>query len=78
MKPKDIGIIAGVAVVSAIFSYIIAGYIFNGDKSYSLKAPSVEPISAEFKLPSDKYFNKDSLNPTKDITIGDSSNQKPF
>lgn len=75
MKSKDIVIIIGVAIVSAIFSYVISNAIFGGpsDTSKLLTAPDVQPITAEFPQPDPRYFNKESLNPTKDIVIGDYS-----
>ena len=78
MKQKDIVIVVAVAIISGIFSFAIAKFMFGGEKIYKLTAPTVEPISSEFKLPDEQYFNKYSLNPTKDITIGDSSNATPF
>ncbi|HOR23547.1 hypothetical protein KBB76_01220 [Candidatus Saccharibacteria bacterium] len=78
MKQRDIVIIVAVAIVSGIFSFAIAKFMFGGEKIYKLTAPTVEPISSEFKLPNEQYFNKQSLNPTKNITIGDSSNTAPF
>ncbi len=78
MKQKDIVIIVAVAVVSGIFSYVIANALFGGQKSYKLTAPTIAPISAEFKQPDTAYFNSNSLNPTKNITIGDSTNNQPF
>lgn len=74
MKRKDIVIIVGIAIVSAIFSYVLSNALFGGsDDSKLLSAPDVQPISAEFPQPDPKYFNKESLNPTKNITIGDYS-----
>lgn len=74
MKRKDILIIIAVAVVSAIFSYVISNAVFGGtDSSKLLSAPEVQPISADFPQPDPRYFNKESLNPTRDITIGDYS-----
>ena len=75
MKKKDIIIIVAVAMVSAIFSYVISNALFgtNKDNNKLLTAPVVQPISAEFPLPDKAYFNSGSLNPTKDITIGDYS-----
>ena len=78
MKQKDLIIIVAVAVVAGIFSYVIANFIFGGEKSYKLTAPTVQPITAEFKQPDQAYFNTNSLNPTKNITIGDSTNNQPF
>ena len=67
-------IIIGVSIVSAIFSYVLSNALFGGsDSSKLLSAPDVQPISAEFQQPDPRYFNKESLNPTKDITIGDYS-----
>lgn len=78
MKQKDIAIIIGVAIVSAIFSYVISSALFGGAEKANLTAPKVEPISADFPQPDPRYFNTNSLNPTKTITIGDSTNTQPF
>jgi hypothetical protein len=78
MKQKDILLVVVVAIVAGILSFVIAQFIFGGEKSYKLTAPTVEPISSEFQLPDETYFNKQSLNPTKNITIGDSTNSAPF
>lgn len=78
MKQKDIVIIVAVAIVSGILSYVLATFLFGGKKAYQLKAPTVQPITAEFTQPDPVYFNKDSIDPTKDIIIGDSTNNQPF
>lgn len=80
MKTKDIVTIVAVAIVSAIFSYVIAGFIFGSEGSENLEAPIVQPISTDFPVPEENnpYFNKDSLNPTKTINIGETGNQEPF
>jgi len=78
MKQKDIIIIVIASFVAAVVSFAVANLFFGGAKAYRLKAPTVDPISTQFTTPNDKYFNKDSINPTKDITIGDGSNTKPF
>lgn len=75
MKRKDIMVIVGIAIVSAIFSYVISNALFGTqtDQSKLLEAPEVQPISDEFPTPDPVYFNPQSLNPTKNITIGDYS-----
>jgi hypothetical protein len=78
VKQKDILIIIGVAIVSAIFSYVVSNALFGGGNIANLTAPKVTPISAEFPTPDERYFNSGSLNPTKTITIGDSTNTQPF
>ena len=78
MKQKDIIIIIAVAVVSGIISYAAANFLFGGHKVYNLTAPTVQPISAVFQLPSTTYFNQQSIDPTQNITIGNSTNAAPF
>ncbi len=74
MKKKDITVIVAIAIMSGIFSMVISSLIFGGSKAYNLKAPKVEPISAEFNSPSTRYFNDNSINPTVDIQIGGNNN----
>lgn len=78
MKKNDILIISVVAVVAGVFSFVLANFLFGGQKNFNLDAPTVQPITAEFKTPDSKYFNKDSLDITKDITVEDNSNNQPF
>ena len=78
MKQKDVLLIVVIAIVAAVFSFVLSNMLFGGEKAYTLKAPTVSKISKEFILPSDKVFNSQALNPTKNITIGDSSNTTPF
>ena len=78
MKKNDILIISVVAVVAGVFSFVLANFLFGGQKNFKLDAPTVQPITAEFKTPDSKYFNKDSLDITKDITVEDNSNNQPF
>lgn len=78
MKKKDIVIIIAVAIVSAIFSYVLSNYLFGGDSKQNLTAPVVQPISADFADPDPRFFNANSLNPTQNITIGETQNNQPF
>lgn len=78
MKQRDILIIVAVAMASGLLSYGIATFVFNGKKTYNLKAPTVEAITSEFKLPDSAYFNKESINLTKNINIGGPGNPTPF
>lgn len=78
MKSKDIPIIVGVAIVAAIISYLIAGFAFGGKETENLSAPIIQPISSEFAEPDQAFFNNNSINPTKDIEIGENNNSTPF
>lgn len=78
MKQKDILLIAVISIVAGVLSFFVANLLFGGAKASKLTYPIVDPIKSDFSPPNTAYFNKDSLNPTKDITIGDTTNNKPF
>ena len=78
MKQKDIALIVLIIILSTIFSMVISGIFISTPKNRSQQVEVVTPISSSFDLPSDKYFNENSVNPTKLIQIGDSPNQNPF
>ncbi len=79
MKQKDWTLIAVVVVVSGVLSFVLSNFLFGGTKNRQEKVEVVEPISSEFQIPSEKYFNKNSNNPTQIIKIGDGNNNNtPF
>lgn len=78
MKQKDIALIVIVSVMSAVLSIVLSNALIAPKKNRQQKAEIVDAISAEFKLPDNRYFNKDSVNPTKNIVIGDNGNTTPF
>lgn len=83
MKQKDIGTILVVAFISVVFSLILSGRLLDSPADRKTEVEVVQPISAEFPMPSTdtrfkKYFNDQSINPTKLIQIGDGSNNNPF
>ena len=78
MKQKDIAIIIGVIFISGILSYFISSALFASPENLQTEVEVVEPITADFPEPDDRYFNDQSVNPTLTITIGDGQNQQPF
>jgi predicted RND superfamily exporter protein len=80
MKQKDIALFLVVGIFSAVISVFMSGLLITPKKDKIQKAEKVEAITASFDAPAnnDKYFNKDAINPTKLIQIGDNSNNKPF
>lgn len=83
MKRKDIGTILIVAFISVVFSLILSDKLFDDPADRKTEVEVVQPISSEFPTPSTdtrfkKYFNDQSINPTKLIQIGDGSNNNPF
>lgn len=78
MKQKDVVLILVISVISAVFSLLLSNSLISTPKNRKEKVEVVESISSEFSQPNAKYFNKESVNPTKLIEIGDTTNQNPI
>ncbi len=78
MKQKDIAVIAFIVGISAFISILVSKTFISTPKNRQQKVEVVEKITSDFTRPDAKYFNKDSVNPTQTIQIGDNSNTKPF
>jgi hypothetical protein len=78
MKKNDIAVIILIVSISLVLSFFGAKALLGDPKTQAAKAEVVEPISADITTPSNKIFNKDAINPTVNIQIGNSSNQQPF
>ena len=78
MKQKDIALIAVIVVIGAVLSLVVSKSIFATPQDRQQQVEVIEPISADFPTPDKRYFNKDALDPTKVITIGETANPNPF
>jgi len=78
MKQQDIAVIIIAAFASAVVSLVASRLIFATPQNRHQTVEKVDVITAEFTQPSRKYFNEQANNPTKQITIGDSTNPNPF
>lgn len=78
MKQKDIALIVVIVAVSAVLSFVVSNALFGSPKTRQQQAEVVQPISADFEQPDSRYFNKNSFDPTKPITIGQNANPDPF
>ena len=78
MKKNDIALIILIASISMVVTYFIAKAIIGTPKSNQVSAEVVEAIKPDLVAPSTKIFNRDAINPTVVIQIGDPSNQQPF
>jgi hypothetical protein len=78
MKQKDIAVIIIVVFVSGVLSYFVSNAIFASPESLQTEVEVIDPITADFPQPDERYFNPNSINPTQTITIGDGQNQQPF
>ena len=78
MKQKDIAMVIIVAAISVVVATVVSNAIFASSGGKNQQAETIDAISWEFVPADAKYFNKDSINPTEIIRIGDSTNQTPF
>ncbi len=78
MKQKDIILIVMVVIVSGTFSFLLSKFLFTIPKDRQTTVEVVQPITSQFAQPSTQYFNNNSVDPTKNISIGDSQNTQPF
>lgn len=77
MKQKDVALIIVIVFISGLFSFLLSRVVIDSDNKKQ-EVEVVEPISAEFSQPSDKYFNANSTNPTQLIQIGENQNESPL
>lgn len=78
MKQKDLVLIVVIVFISAVISYLVSNNLITSPKDRQQKVEEVKEISAEFKRPDRRYFNDQSVNPTKLIQIGQNGNPDPF
>jgi len=78
MKKQGIALIVVVVFISAIISLVVSNLIFASPKNRQQKVEKVDPISSNFTTPDSTYFNPQSVDPTKLITIGPNTNPNPF
>lgn len=74
MKQSDIAIILIVLFIGGIASFFLSGFLFGGEKN-TFTSIVVDPIGVEFSTPDSRYFNSESIDPTRTIQIGDNASQ---
>lgn len=78
MKQKDMVLIIVVAFISALLAFVLSRYVINSPKDQQQKVEVIGAIEKEFADPDKRFFNENSINPTKIITIGQDPNASPF
>lgn len=78
MRQKDFTLIVVVVAISGVLAFVVANALFAAPQKRQLKVQVVDKINTDFQAPDGKYFNASSLNPTKQIRIGDNPNNNPF
>lgn len=78
MKRNDIALIILIASITLVISFLLVKTIFGEPQNAATKVEKVEAISSNITQPSESIFNKDAINPTVVIQIGNAANQQPF
>lgn len=71
MKQSDIATVVLIAAVSVSGAYFVANAVVGKPSSTTVTVKTAVPISAEVQEPDKNIFNKDAINPTVEVTIGD-------
>jgi hypothetical protein len=77
MKQKDIAVIVAVTLFAAIASFFVANKLFVTPKTRQQTAPVVDVINSSMASPDKRFFNSDSINPTRNSSAT-GTNQTPF
>ena len=78
MRKNDLALIVLIVSISLVISYFVIKAVLGSPKSQQATAEAVEPITPGLTTPSPQIFNRDAINPTVVIQIGNPSNQQPF
>lgn len=78
MKRSDLALIVLIVSITLVISFLAVKAIFGEPQKEVVMVEKAEPIAAEVVTPSPKIFNKDAINPTVVIQIGNPANQQPF
>ncbi|MDB5177329.1 MAG: exported protein of unknown function [Candidatus Saccharibacteria bacterium] len=71
MKSSDIAAIILIAAISVGAAYFVADAVIGKPSNQSVKVRTTTAISADIQQPDSGIFNKDAINPTVEVVIGD-------
>ncbi|MDN5819399.1 MAG: hypothetical protein L0H36_02730 [bacterium] len=71
MKKTDIAMIIFIAGLSVLLAYFVAKAVLGDVSEESVKVKTAVPISASVTEPDPTVFNKDAINPTVKVVIGE-------
>jgi hypothetical protein len=78
MKKSDIALLILIVSVSVVISFLLGQAFLGKSIAKPVDVETVQPISADIVEPDSKIFNRNAINPTVPIKIGDTTNQQPF
>lgn len=71
MKRSEIALIVLVAGLSVIAAYFAANALIGKPSAKDARVRTMAPITSTIEKPSTEIFNKDAINPTVEVSIGD-------
>ena len=71
MKRTDIAMIIVIASVSVLVSYLVANTLLGSTKNEAVTVKTIDAITDEVDEPDERVFNKDAVNPTVEVYIGE-------
>lgn len=78
MKQQDVAVIILIIAVAGMLSFFVSRQLFASPKDRQQQVEVVQPITADFPKPDERYFNDQAFDPTQPITIGGNANPDPF
>lgn len=76
MKKTDLAMIIFIAAVSVLIAYFVAKSIIGDANNKPVKVKTVDQISADVREPDPDIFNKNAINPTVEVIIGQSDSSQ--
>lgn len=77
MKKSDIVNVILISILSLLGSYLLISYLIGDFNSHEAKVQVIDPIGHEVASPSPLVFNKEAINPTVTVLIGQDSKTEP-
>jgi hypothetical protein len=77
MKNTDYAAIILIASISMLAAYFVADAVIGRPGNESVKVKTVEEVTADVQQPDASVFNKDAINPTVPVIIGDAATTQP-
>jgi hypothetical protein len=71
MKRSEIAMIVLVAGLSVIVAYFAANTLIGKPTTQDAKVRTIDSITSTVTEPDTKVFNKEAINPTVEVNIGD-------
>lgn len=78
MRKNDIALIILIVSIALVISFFVGKAVIGDPQNKPVMVEVAKPISDSFVAPSPAIFNDQAVNPTENITIGNSNKEDPF